>query len=70
LKGEFAGQSLVKIEVKKVGDKKQLVFNGRAAGQPVDDSPPPSAPEPVGAGAPAASGAGETPLLRPEAGGP
>ena len=41
----------MKVEVKKVGDKKQLVFNGRAAGQPVDESRPPSAPEPVGAGA-------------------
>ncbi len=44
LKGEFAGKNLIKIEVKKVGDKKQLVFEGRAAkDQPV--------PEPVGAAA-------------------
>ena len=43
LKGEFAGKDLIKIEVKKVGDKKQLVFDGRSTkGQPQ--------PEPVGAG--------------------
>jgi len=56
LKGEFTGKTTVKIEVKKVGDKKQLVFNGRAAGQPTDMTPPPSAPEPVGAGAGTDSG--------------
>jgi ATP-dependent Clp protease ATP-binding subunit ClpC len=44
LKGEFAGKDTVKIEVKKVGDKKQLVFEGRLAkGQ--------AEPEPVGAAA-------------------
>jgi ATP-dependent Clp protease ATP-binding subunit ClpC len=44
LKGEFAGKDLIKIEVKKVGDKKQLVFDGRSTkGQ--------QEPEPVGAGA-------------------
>jgi ATP-dependent Clp protease ATP-binding subunit ClpC len=43
LKGEFAGKDVIKIEVKKVGDKKQLVFEGRSTkGQPE--------PEPVGAG--------------------
>ena len=42
----------VKIEVKKVGDKKQLVFNGHAEGKPV------SMDEPVGAGAGASSGGG------------
>jgi ATP-dependent Clp protease ATP-binding subunit ClpC len=61
LKGEFAGKSKVKIEVKKVGDKKQLVFNGRAEGKPVDMSPPPSA-EPVGA---ASGGDGDTPGVSP-----
>jgi ATP-dependent Clp protease ATP-binding subunit ClpC len=65
LKGEFAGKSMVKVEVKKVGDKKQLVFNGRAAGEPVEMTPPPAAPEPVGAGA-ASGGGGEAPLMRPE----
>ncbi|HJQ80347.1 MAG TPA: ATP-dependent Clp protease ATP-binding subunit [Lacipirellulaceae bacterium] len=46
LKGEFAGKDVVRVEVKKVGDKKQLVFEGRSTkGQPE--------PEPVGAGAPA-----------------
>jgi len=44
LKGEFAGKDIVTIEVKKVGDKKQLVFEGRSA----KDQPE---PEPVGAGA-------------------
>jgi ATP-dependent Clp protease ATP-binding subunit ClpC len=44
LKGEFAGKDIVKIEVKKVGDKKQLVFEGRTS----KDQPE---PEPVGAGA-------------------
>jgi ATP-dependent Clp protease ATP-binding subunit ClpC len=44
LKGEFAGKDLIKIEVKKVGDKKQLVFEGVSTkGQ--------QEPEPVGAGA-------------------
>jgi ATP-dependent Clp protease ATP-binding subunit ClpC len=55
LKGEFAGKNVVKVEVKKVGDKKQLVFNGHAAGVPVDMSPP-AAEEPVGAGAGGSSG--------------
>jgi ATP-dependent Clp protease ATP-binding subunit ClpC len=44
LKGEFAGKDTVKIDVKKVGDKKQLVFEGRT-------SKAHSEPEPVGAGA-------------------
>jgi len=49
LKGEFAGKDLVKIEVKKVGDKKQLVFEGVSTkGQ--------QEPEPVGAGAGAEGG--------------
>jgi ATP-dependent Clp protease ATP-binding subunit ClpC len=47
LKGEFAGKDLIKIEVKKVGDKKQLVFEGVATKGAA--APPP--PEPVGAGA-------------------
>jgi ATP-dependent Clp protease ATP-binding subunit ClpC len=60
LKGEFAGKSSVKIEVKKVGDKKQLVFNGRAEGRPV------SMEEPVGAAAGAtAGGDGHTPGISP-----
>ncbi|MEX0612734.1 MAG: NDP-hexose 4-ketoreductase, partial [Pirellulales bacterium] len=49
LKGEFAGKDLVKIEVKKVGDKKQLVFEGLS----VKEQPE---PEPVGAGAAADGG--------------
>ncbi|MCI0492992.1 MAG: ATP-dependent Clp protease ATP-binding subunit, partial [Planctomycetes bacterium] len=44
LKGEFAGKDMVCIEVKKVGDRKQLIFEGKKLdGQPE--------PEPVGAGA-------------------
>ncbi|MCI0332853.1 MAG: ATP-dependent Clp protease ATP-binding subunit [Planctomycetes bacterium] len=52
LKGEFAGKDIVKIEVKKVGDKRQLVFEGRTS----KDQPE---PEPVGAGA-GADGGGAT----------
>ena len=61
LKGEFAGKDLIKIEVKKVGDKKQLVFDGRAEGKPV------SMEEPVAAGAGASTGGGDgpTPGLSP-----
>jgi ATP-dependent Clp protease ATP-binding subunit ClpC len=51
LKGEFAGKDLIKIEVKKVGDKKQLVFEGRT-------SKDKSEPEPVGAGADGTTGEG------------
>jgi ATP-dependent Clp protease ATP-binding subunit ClpC len=44
LKGEFVGKDVIRIEVKKVGDKKQLVFEGRSEKiQPE--------PEPVGAAA-------------------
>jgi ATP-dependent Clp protease ATP-binding subunit ClpC len=50
LKGEFAGMDRVRVEVKKVGDKKQLVFEGRSS----KDQPE---PEPVGAGAGSESGA-------------
>jgi ATP-dependent Clp protease ATP-binding subunit ClpC len=53
LKGEFAGKDIVKIEVKKVGDKKQLVFEGRSA----KDQPQ---PEPVGAGAEGAASPSES----------
>ena len=42
LKGEFTGKELVLVEVKKVGDKKQLVFTG--TGKEIVE------PEPVGAG--------------------
>ena len=52
LKGEFAGKDVVKIDVKKVGDKKQLVFEGRTTKEHAE-------PEPVGAGA--GSEGGETP---------
>jgi ATP-dependent Clp protease ATP-binding subunit ClpC len=45
LKGEFAGKESVRVEVKKVGDKKQLVFEGRSSKEQ------PAEPEPVGAGA-------------------
>jgi ATP-dependent Clp protease ATP-binding subunit ClpC len=44
LKGEFAGKDQVKVDVKKVGDKKQLVFEGRATKDAAE-------PEAVGAGA-------------------
>ena len=49
LKGEFHGKDTITVEVKEVGDKKQLVFNGHAAGEPVSMTPPPAPPEPVGA---------------------
>jgi ATP-dependent Clp protease ATP-binding subunit ClpC len=48
LKGEFAGKSTIKVDVKKVGDKKQLVFDSRAANEAEPAAAP---PEPVGAGA-------------------
>jgi ATP-dependent Clp protease ATP-binding subunit ClpC len=51
LKGEFAGKDSIKIEVKKVGDKKQLVFEGRTSKDKAE-------PEPVGAGADGATGEG------------
>jgi ATP-dependent Clp protease ATP-binding subunit ClpC len=54
LKGEFAGKDVIRIEVKKVGDKKQLVFEGRSA-----KDQPPAEPEPVGAGAGADGGSSE-----------
>jgi ATP-dependent Clp protease ATP-binding subunit ClpC len=54
LKGEFAGKDVVKIEVKKVGDKKQLVFEGRTTKEHAE-------PETVGAGAGSEGGnAGES----------
>ena len=49
LKGEFAGKDTIRVEVKKVGDKKQLVFEGAQTKE--------SEPEPVGAGV----GEGEEP---------
>jgi ATP-dependent Clp protease ATP-binding subunit ClpC len=49
LKGEFAGKDTVRVEVKKVGDKKQLVFDGRATKDQTE-------PEPVGAGADGSTG--------------
>jgi ATP-dependent Clp protease ATP-binding subunit ClpC len=55
LKGEFAGKDVIRIEVKKVGDKKQLVFEGRSA-----KDQPPTEPEPVGAGAGADGGSEHT----------
>ena len=42
LKGEFAGKDTIRVEVKKVGDKKQLTFEGLQTKEPE--------PEPVGAG--------------------
>jgi ATP-dependent Clp protease ATP-binding subunit ClpC len=54
LKGEFAGKDIVRVEVKKVGDKKQLVFEGRSA-----KDQPPAEPEPVGAAAGASADASE-----------
>jgi ATP-dependent Clp protease ATP-binding subunit ClpC len=53
LKGEFAGKSLIKVDVKKVGDKKQLVFDGRTADEAGAEA---ATPEPVGAGAGAEGG--------------
>ena len=50
LKGEFQGMDTITIEVKEVGDKKQLTFHGSA-------SEPEAEPQPVGAGA---EGSGES----------
>jgi ATP-dependent Clp protease ATP-binding subunit ClpC len=47
LKGEFSGKDVVRVEVKKVGDKKQLVFEGRSTKD---------RPEPALAGAGAGGG--------------
>ncbi len=44
LKGEFQGMDTISIEVKEVGDKKQLCFHGAKGEAPAE-------PEPVGAGA-------------------
>jgi ATP-dependent Clp protease ATP-binding subunit ClpC len=44
LKGEFQGMHTISIEVKEVGDRKQLFFHGAAADAPAD-------PQPVAAGA-------------------
>jgi ATP-dependent Clp protease ATP-binding subunit ClpC len=44
LKGEFAGMETIYIEVREVGDKKQLCFHG-AKGEAHEE------PQPVGAGA-------------------
>jgi len=52
LKGEFQGMDTITVEVKKVGDKKQLVFETSIT-EPAEETPPP-----VGAGA-GASGEGE-----------
>jgi ATP-dependent Clp protease ATP-binding subunit ClpC len=52
LKGEFAGKDVVRVEVKKVGDKKQLVFEGRSTKDQ---------PEPALAGAGAGAGGGDSP---------
>lgn len=43
LKGEFQGMDTILVEVKEVGDKKQLCFHGTKGETPAD-------PEPVGAG--------------------
>ena len=51
LKGEFAGKDHIKIEVKKVGDKKQLVFEGTSTKNQAE-------PEPVGASAEGTSSEG------------
>ena len=44
LKGEFAGKDTINIEVREVGDKKQLHFHGTVGETPAE-------PQPVGAGA-------------------
>jgi ATP-dependent Clp protease ATP-binding subunit ClpC len=51
LKGEFTGKNLVQVEVKEVGDKRQLVFHGSVGKKEPE-------PEPVGAGAAAEGGDG------------
>jgi ATP-dependent Clp protease ATP-binding subunit ClpC len=49
LKGEFQGKDTINVEVKEVGDKKQLVFTGAvAAATPAKET---TAQPPVGAGA-------------------
>lgn len=55
LKGEFAGKDTINVDVKKVGDKKQLVFVGSQTKEPE--------PEPVGAGV---GGEGEEPVTEGE----
>ncbi len=50
LKGEFQGKDTITVNVKKVGTKKQLVFEGSAA-EPAEQTPPP-----VGAAADGGSG--------------
>ena len=47
LKGEFDGKDTITVEVKKVGDKKQLVFEGRSSQGPGPPSRSRSAPEPA-----------------------
>jgi ATP-dependent Clp protease ATP-binding subunit ClpC len=42
LKGEFQGMDTISIEVKEVGEKKQLCFHGTKSETPID-------PQPVGA---------------------
>ena len=56
LKGEFQGMDTINIEVREVGDKKQLYFHGVA--KPAVE-PPPARPAPHGggtAGSPATAG--------------
>jgi ATP-dependent Clp protease ATP-binding subunit ClpC len=50
LKGEFQGKDTIVVDVKEVGGKRQLIFNGSIG-------PPPEEPAPVGA----ATGASDTP---------
>ncbi len=51
LKGEFQGMDTITIEVKEVGDKKQLFFHGSVGATPATPATPAAAEPPVGAGA-------------------
>jgi len=55
LKGEFQGMDTITVEVKEVGDKKQLVFDGTAT-EKAEQPPPVGAAADGGSGEEAASG--------------
>jgi ATP-dependent Clp protease ATP-binding subunit ClpC len=54
LKGQFQGMDTISIEVKEVGDAKQLVFLGSLAPQPSAEPATPRAAASDGSGAPSA----------------
>ena len=72
LKGEFAGKDVIYVDVKMVGDKKQLFFVGKMLDELSDEErasddiqkflPPEPADEPAPAAEPSGSGAPEEPL--------